>query len=209
MPRTCRSYPVCNRARVVSFDRPYDTGDGASDFFGDEYPLVRFCEQHGLDLAYVTDVTVTEHPSIVARHTVLLSLGHDESWSYQERVGVTRRRPRGSTSCSSARPRCSATCACRHLRSVRTAKRSTTATPSEDPLDGHGSPMQVTGNTWSSPPTNWSAEAFIGEVYSGYLEPGLTAPFVVADAQSWVFRGHGAARRLVAAGRHRARTSTT
>ena len=28
-------------------------------------------------------------------------------------------------------------------------------------------------------------------MYSGYLEPGLVAPFVVADASSWVFRGTG------------------
>lgn len=41
------SYPPCNRARVVSFDRPYDTGDGASDFLTNEYPLVRLCEREG------------------------------------------------------------------------------------------------------------------------------------------------------------------
>ena len=38
------SYPVCNRARVVSFDRPYDTGNGSSDFLTNEYPLVQLCE---------------------------------------------------------------------------------------------------------------------------------------------------------------------
>ena len=47
----------------------------------------RYCEEHGLDVAYVTDVTVDEHPTIVANHRVLLSLGHDESWSYAERLG--------------------------------------------------------------------------------------------------------------------------
>ena len=58
-------YPICNRARVVSFDRPYGTGDGAGDFLGNEYPLVRFAEQHNLDVAYATDLTVQEHPSFV------------------------------------------------------------------------------------------------------------------------------------------------
>jgi hypothetical protein len=49
--------------------------------------------------------------------------------------------------------------------------------------------MEVTGNTWSAPPTDWSANGLVGEVYSGYLEPGDVAPFVVADAQAWIYRG--------------------
>ena len=32
------------RSRVVSFDRPYD-GDGAGEFLGNEYPLVRLVER--------------------------------------------------------------------------------------------------------------------------------------------------------------------
>ncbi len=38
-------YPLCSRARVVSCDRPYATGDGAGSFFQLEYPLVRFMEE--------------------------------------------------------------------------------------------------------------------------------------------------------------------
>jgi hypothetical protein len=184
-------YPVCDRARVVSFDRPYGTGEGASDFLGDEYPLIRFCEEHGLDVAYVTDVTVDEHPSIVSNHRVLLSLGHDESWSYPERLGLARAEHRGVNVIFFG-----AASVLRHVRleaSPLGADRLEVdyRDSSEDPLDGHGSAMEVTGNTWSSPPTDWSAEPFVGEVYSGYLEPGLSAPFVVADARSWVFAGTG------------------
>jgi hypothetical protein len=62
---------------------------------------------------------------------------------------------------------------------------------SADPLSGHGPAMQVTGNTWSSPPSSWSANPVVGEGYSGYLFPGLSAAFVVADAASWVFAGTG------------------
>jgi hypothetical protein len=185
------AYPVCDRARVVSFDRPYDTGEGASDFLGDEYPLIRFCEEHGLDVAYVTDVTVDEHPSIVSNHRVLLSLGHDESWSYSERLGLVHAEHRGVNVIFFG-----AAAVLRHVRleaSPLGADRLEVdyRDSSEDPLNGHGSAMEVTGNTWSSPPTDWSAEPFVGEVYSGYLEPRLSAPFVVADAHSWVFAGTG------------------
>jgi hypothetical protein len=185
------AYPVCNRARVVSFDRPYDTGEGSSDFLGDEYPLIRYCEEHGLDVAYVTDVTVDEHPSIVSNHRVLLSLGHDESWSYAERLGLERAEHKGVNVIFFG-----AASVLRHVRlepSPLGADRLEVdyRDSSEDPLNGRGSAMEVTGNTWSSAPTNWSAEPFVGEVYSGYLEPGLSASFVVADASSWVFAGTG------------------
>ena len=82
------SYPPCNRARVVSFDRPYDTGDGSSDFLTNEYPLVRLMEEEGLDVTYITDVTLDQYPHLLAHHRVLLSLDHDESWTYAERVAV-------------------------------------------------------------------------------------------------------------------------
>jgi len=184
-------YPVCNRARVVSFDRPYDTGNGASDFFGDEYPLIRFCEEHGLDVTYVTDVTVTEHPGIVARHRVLMSLGHDESWSYQERVGVQNAERKGLNIVFFG-----AASVLRHVRleaSPLGADRQEVdyRDPAEDPLAARGgSPMQITANTWSSPPSSWPGDPLVGETYSGYLQPGSTpAPFVVADAQSWIYRG--------------------
>ena len=66
-------YPLCSRARVVSYDRPYGYGEGAGDFLGSEYPFIRFIEEQGLDVAYVTDVTVEEHPSICSatRHCCL------------------------------------------------------------------------------------------------------------------------------------------
>jgi hypothetical protein len=182
-------YPVCNRARVVSFDRPYDTGAGASDFMGDEYPLIRFCEQHGLDVAYATDVTMTEHPELMANHRVLLSLGHDESWSYQERVGLVRAMDHGLNVIFFG-----AASVLRHVRLQASPlgpdrEEVDYRDPTEDPW--RGSPMEVTGNTWSSPPTNWSGEPMVGEVYSGYLNPGLTAPMVVTDPSSWVFKGTG------------------
>jgi hypothetical protein len=59
-------------------------------------------------------------------------------------------------------------------------------------LNGKGNPLLVTGNTWSSPPANWSEVPFVGEAYAGYLEPNAPhAAFVVADASAWVFQGTG------------------
>jgi len=184
------TYPVCNRARVVSFDRPYDSGDGASDFLSNEYPLVRFCEEHGLDVTYATDVTVDEHPTFLVQHKALLSLGHDESWSYNEREAAQTAQNDGVNIAFFG-----AAALVRHVRLQASPlgpdrEEVDYRDSTEDPLNGHGDPMQVTGNTWSSPPTSWSSVGFVGGEYAGYLTTG-TAAFVVADSSAWIFKGTG------------------
>jgi hypothetical protein len=185
-------YPLCTRARVVSYDRPYAYGDGTGDFLGSEYPFVRFVEQHGLDVAYVTDVTVEQHPSIVEHHKVLLSLGHDECWSLAERLAAVAAEHRGVNMVFFG-----ASAVLRHVR-----LQSSPMGPdreevdyrdgSADPLNGKGNPLQVTGNIWASPPADWSEVGFVGENYVGFVEPGMKAvPFVVADASAWIFKGTG------------------
>jgi hypothetical protein len=185
------SYPVCNRARVVSFDRPYDTGNGSSDFLTNEYPLVQLCEREGLDVTYISDVTLDEHPNLLLHHRALLSLDHDESWSYAERMAVQNAVNHGVNVAYFG-----AAAMVRHVRlqaSPLGADREEVdyRDAQEDPLNSVGDPMQVTGNTWESPPASWSPLTQIGEEYSGYLAPGLTAPMVIADASSWVFQGTG------------------
>lgn len=186
------SYPPCNRARVVSFDRPMTTGDGASDFLGDEYPLVRFMEEHGLDVAYVTDVTVSQDPSIVLRHKVYVSLGHDELWTTSERDAVQNAVAHGvNVAFMSAAP------LVRHARLQSSPigpdrEEVDYRTSAEDPLDGTGHTATVTGNTFATPPVSSPPTRFIGAEYSGYVDTDATAlPFVVYDASAWIFDGTG------------------
>jgi hypothetical protein len=51
--------------------------------------------------------------------------------------------------------------------------------------------MEVTGNTWSDPPSSWSEVGFVGARYAGYLLGSKTADFRVADANAWIFAGTG------------------
>ncbi len=184
-------YPACNRSRVVSYDRPYAAEDGSGNFLALEYPLVRWAEQHGLDVSYATDLTVQQHPGYLLRHKVLLSLGHDECWSYGEREAAVKAYDHGMNIVFFA--------ASPMLRHVRTQ-----ASPlgpdrelvdyrdsAADPLDGAGNPMQVTGNEWASPPASWPEYGFVGDTYSGFLEPGLHAGFTVVGAPAWIFDGTG------------------
>ncbi|MGD0082908.1 MAG: N,N-dimethylformamidase beta subunit family domain-containing protein [Acidimicrobiales bacterium] len=190
---TCApTYPPCNRARVVSFDRPMATGEGASDFLSNEYPLLRLMEENGLDVTYADDLTVEQHPSILLQHRTLLSLGHDECWSLAERLAAQRAQDHGVNMIFFG-----ASAVLRHVR-----LQSSSLGPdrelvdyrdsSEDPLNGKGNPLEVTGNAWFSPPADWPESGFVGEMYAGYLEPGTpAAPFVVEDASAWIFRGTG------------------
>jgi len=186
------TYPVCNRARVVSFDRPMATGDGASDFLSNEYPLLRLMEEHGLDVTYADDLTVEQHPSILLQHRTLLSLGHDECWSLTERLAAQRAQDRGVNMLFFG-----ASAVLRHVRlqaSPLGPERELVdyRDSGEDPLNGEGNPLEVTGNTWFSPPANWPESGFTGEMYAGFLEPGSPeAPFVVEDANAWIFKGTG------------------
>jgi hypothetical protein len=184
-------YPVCNRARVVSYDRPYAAENGSGNFLALEYPLLEWAEQHGLDVTYATDLTVQQHPGYLLNHKVLLSLGHDECWSLGERQAAVAAYDQGANIVFFA--------ASPLLRHVRTQ-----ASPlgqdrelvdyrdsAADPLDGKGDPLQVTGNQWSSPPSSWPEYDFVGDTYAGFLEPGLHVGFTVADASAWVFAGTG------------------
>jgi hypothetical protein len=184
-------YPLCSRARVVSFDRPYAAEDGSGNFLTLEYPLVRWAEKNGLDVSYATDVTVEQHPGILLRHKVLLSLGHDECWSLPEREAAVTAHDHGVNIVFFA-----ASPILRHVRMQSSPlgpdrEEVDYRDAQEDPLDGKASPLEVTGNTWGSPPTDWPESGFVGEMYAGFLEPGLHTGFVVADASAWVFRGTG------------------
>ena len=191
-PPGSSGYPVCNRARVASLDRPMTGGHGASDFLSNEYPLVRFAEQHGLDVTYCTDITLDEHPGFALDHKALLSLGHDEMWSDNEREAAQQAFDHGVNMVFFG-----AAAVLRHTRlqasplgpdrEVVDYRDST-----EDPLNGKGDPKQVTGNTWSSPPASWPETGFVGQVYAGYLLPTTPAvPLVVSDASAWLYRGTG------------------
>ena len=87
-----------DRARAVSFDRPYQAKNmqGAGDFLFFELPLVQFAERSGLPLGYATDVDLSADPHLLDGARAMVTLGHDEYWSQQMRDRRHRRpRPRG------------------------------------------------------------------------------------------------------------------
>jgi hypothetical protein len=85
------------RARKVSFNRPNDVRRTATEdgFFNAEYPMVRFLEAQGYDVAYQSGVDTDRYGSLLLNHAAFLSVGHDEYWSGGQRTAVEAARAAG------------------------------------------------------------------------------------------------------------------
>jgi hypothetical protein len=177
-----------NRARVVSFDRPYGSGDedGSADFFGDEYPLVALVERLGLDVTYWTDLDLHARPELLANHSCLVSLGHDEYWSSAMRYGVQGALDKGLNVAVLGANACY-----RHIRLEPSPlgddrRQVCYKDGSEDPLY-HRDPAEVTSN-WNEPPDPRPESELIGLMYQAY---GARGDLVVTDPGHFLFAGTG------------------
>ncbi len=183
-------YPCSSRALVVSFDRPYQYGQGAGIYLSEVYPLTRLAEEDGLDVTYWTDITLATGAASLSDHEVLISAGHDEEWSLSMRNAAIAAADKGvnliffgaSAILRKVRLQASPLGPNRQIVNYRD--------PQEDPLYATD-PAQVSQNEWGQPPANWSPSELLGANYIGYN--AATAPLVDSDPTSWLFTGTGLA----------------
>ncbi|QUS35687.1 DUF4082 domain-containing protein [Falsirhodobacter algicola] len=89
------------RASKLSYNRPIITRDGGyaagpQDFiFGVEYPTIRWLEQNGYDVNYISGIDTDRDASALLDSKVFLSVGHDEYWSAAQRANVEAARDAG------------------------------------------------------------------------------------------------------------------
>ena len=177
-----------DRARIVSFDRPYDHdwASGAADFVGNEFPVIYQAEQMGLDVTYWTDVDFHARPHLLNNHKALISLGHDEYWSLEMRTGGIQSVASGVNMAFLGANACyrqirfepSPLGPNRHQVCYKSA--------SEDPLTGIDN-TRVTVN-WSQAPVSKPESELIGNTYQ---DLGANAAMVITEPKSWVFAGTG------------------
>ena len=86
-----------NGAYKVSYNRPYHTRvyEFYSWIFNAEYPMVRFLEANGYDVTYFSSLDADRFGSLILQHKALLSVGHDEYWSGNERTNIEEARAAG------------------------------------------------------------------------------------------------------------------
>jgi hypothetical protein len=179
------------RSLVVSLDRPY-ADNGANMFLTYERNVIKLAEQltlgrGGLDLAYVTSMDIAADPHLLDGASAVISMGHDEYWTPQERANVTAARNKGvnlaffGANALFRRTRLEPTAlgAARQVVCYKTDYRA-------DPMFAKD-PAEVTSD-WREPPNSDPESSLIGTIYEGYP---VDAAFVVSSAKSWVYRGTG------------------
>ncbi len=181
------SHGYGNRALAVSLDRPYDRS-GAYLFEVYERKLINLAERMGLPLAYLTSIDIARDASLLDGASALVSPGHDEYWTPQERWHVTAARDRG---CNLAflganamfrriRLEPSALGADRVVICYRTDY-------THDPLFGKDNALVT--NDFREPPDPDPESSVTGTLYESYP---TVADYVVATPDAWMFAGTGA-----------------
>ncbi len=174
-----------SRSRVVSFDRPYANPDanGSGDWLGNEFPFLYLAERHGLDLAYLTSVDIDARPELLAKHRVLVSLGHDEYWSWQMRNGVQAALLKGLNVAFLGANAC--------YRQIRFATSSNGPRREvicykdylADPVFAR-TPWLATGVSWATTPDQTPESQFVGAMYQDF---GASGDLEIYDPEAFVF----------------------
>ncbi len=178
-----------NRSYVVSLDRPGDY-DGAYLFMVYERKLVNLAERLGLSLAYLTAMDIASNPHSLDGASALVSPGHDEYWSPEERAIVTTARDNGTNLAFLG-----ANAMFRRTRlqpSALGANREVVCYKTSYELDPmYPSHPDLVTSDWREPPNPDPESSVIGTLYEGFP---TQASYVVETPDAWMFKGTGVRR---------------
>ena len=182
-------------ALKVSFNRPFDDGNGAGEILSWELNMVAFLEKEGYDVVYSTDVDTHESPAQLLLHKGFLSVGHDEYWSYEMRQNVTAARDKGVNLGFFGANICY--WQIRFETSPITGASDRTivcykALSSQDPDAANPATYYLVTTRWRDTHVTLKAnpeDAFIG-IMSNPDEP-VNGDITITDASSWVFANTG------------------
>jgi hypothetical protein len=174
------------RSLAVSFDRPYDA-EGAEKFLVYERAAVVLAERLGIPLAYTTGADVHRDPGVLHGARAVVSLGHDEYWTPQQRRHVAAARDAGTNVAFLGANTC--------FRRIRleaggtAPERTVVCYKSDyhaDPCDP-SRPELVTTDFRAAPAPD-PESSLTGVLYEGYP---VDAPYVVHAADHWLYEGTG------------------
>jgi len=181
----------------VSFDRPYSASDCCSTFGGGQFVwwemyMVRWIEQRGYDVSYVTNVDVESDPDSLLRRRMFLTVGHDEYWTTGERDTLERVRAAGvslgffSADTGTFQVRYASSSSGVPRRQIICYK---TDAQALDPLRGTALATTRFGLLPIPRPEN----ALLGVMYAQW-SGGPLYPLVVSNPGHWIFAGTNVAR---------------
>ena len=175
-----------NRSLAVSLDRPYDA-NGAYMFLYHERKTIELAERSGLPLAYITSMDLDADPHLLDGAHAVFTGGHDEYWTPQERAHLTAARNAGvNIAFMGANTMFRRT----RMASTRLGERRLVicykTSYLQDPMYGKNNAL-VTSD-WREPPAPGPESSLTGTLYES--NP-VSADFVVASPDSWIFAGTG------------------
>ncbi|WP_256986800.1 N,N-dimethylformamidase beta subunit family domain-containing protein [Streptomyces sp. BR123] len=175
-----------SRSLAVSFDRPYEYDDGAGLFLVYEAPLLALAERLGIPLAYATTTDVAREKRLLEGAAAVLSLGHDEYWSPEQRAHFTAARDAGTNIAILG-----ANCCYRRIRlepsDLGPDRTVVCYKTSYDQDPGHRRGHPATTDFRSAPGAD-PESSLLGVIYDGYP---VDAPYVVTNPGHWLFEGTG------------------
>ncbi|MEU0953963.1 N,N-dimethylformamidase beta subunit family domain-containing protein [Streptomyces niveus] len=179
-----------SRSLAVSFDRPYDK-NGAEKFLTYERAAVVLAERLGIPLAYTTGVDVHLTPSALRGATAVVSLGHDEYWTPEQRKHLTKARDTGTNLVFLGANTCF-----RRVRLERKGDSGPVRTVVCFKTDYEKDPYLVEHRAmvttdFRAPPSADPESSLTGVLYEGFP---TDAPYVVHGADHWIFEGTGVRR---------------
>ncbi|HXY85157.1 MAG TPA: N,N-dimethylformamidase beta subunit family domain-containing protein [Gaiellaceae bacterium] len=181
-------------AMKVSYDRPFETGDGAGQFLWYEYPYVRWLEKNGYNVAYTTDVDTDTNASTLTNHKAFLVVGHDEYWSKGMRdnvegaiaSGVNVGFFAGNESYWQVRFEPNAAGVADRVMVGYKDYANCACPPGPDPMWNVNNAVLTT--LWRDPQVNRPEEKMMGVMFGGETN---NSPYIVSNASNWVFNGTG------------------
>jgi hypothetical protein len=175
-----------DRARAVTFDRPYLSNSGAAYFLDDYLPFLRLAESLGLSLGYISSVDLQRLPaSEFLGAKAIISVGHDEYYSPAMRAALTLARDHGVNLAFFG----SNEIYWKIRFGVTAVGGDRLEINYKDVTDPIKIPSLVTSE-WSRAPSNDPASSLSGESYhcaTATRYPSL----VVVDSGMWLFAGTG------------------
>ncbi|MEO6598589.1 MAG: N,N-dimethylformamidase beta subunit family domain-containing protein, partial [Polyangiaceae bacterium] len=172
------------RGYMVSFDRPYASG---TDIGFVEHSMVRWLEQHGYDVAYVTNLDIDRAPALLQQRKLFMSVGHDEYWSLSERRSLQKMRDKGLSLAFF-----SGNTGYRRIRFADSSKnvpQRTIVCYKSGSLDPHRNAPDTTADYQRSPHAQ-PENGLVGVLWAGWAMMDGFA-FIVSTPDHWMYAGTG------------------
>ncbi|RIK52704.1 MAG: hypothetical protein DCC57_09530 [Chloroflexi bacterium] len=187
------------RAHKVSFDRPYAAWSGSGMLFDGDYNLVRWLEREGYDVTYCTNLDVQTSTTVLTGRKIFLSNFHDEYWSQPMRQRLKAARDGGMHVAfldsnniywqvrfePSAAGVTNRVMVCYKDAALDPAAVTTPA---------------LTTVQFREAPVSDPENALLGVMYESYYTYGVTYPWIVKNADHWLYAGTGLTENQAIAG---------